>query len=312
MKKINNFELSDTNKRYHTYDYYLKRKFGVKCVKVTLDCGFTCPNKDGTKGYGGCTYCSGTFTNTSRQSVTEQFHTAKANLNRKWHDVKYIPYFQAYTNTYAPLDVLKPLYEEALSLPDVIGLDIATRADALADDVADYLRELSERTFVTVELGLQTIHDITAERINRCHSYDEFLNGYNKLADSNIDVCVHIINGLPGETKSMMLDTVRELARIRPNGIKIHLLHVLENTVAAEQYRNGEFDTLSFEVYTDIVVSQLQLLPPDIYIGRITGDGHKDEVTAPRWSLNKLAVMNGIDKLMAARDIYQGDLYKKF
>ena len=310
MKKNNNFQRSDTNKRYHTYDYYLKKKIGGKCVKVTLDCGFTCPNKDGTKGYGGCTYCSGTFTNTSHQPVTAQFNTAKDTLSRKWKDVKYIPYFQAYTNTYAPLDILKPLYEEALSLPDVVGLAIATRADALADDVVDYLRELSERTFLTVELGLQTIHDVTAERINRCHSYAEFLEGYNKLRELNIDICVHIINGLPGETKSMMLDTTRELARIHPQGIKIHLLHVLENTVAAEQYRNGEFDVLTLEEYSDIVVSQLELLPPDIYIGRITGDGQKDELIAPRWSLNKFAVMNEIDKLMVKRDTYQGHLYK--
>ena len=310
MKKNNIFEFSDTNKRYHTYDYYLKEKIGAKCVKIPLDCGFTCPNKDGTKGYGGCTYCSGTFTNTSKRSVTEQFYAAKETLSRKWKDVKYIPYFQAYTNTYAPLNALIPLYEEALSLPDTAGLDIATRADTLADDVVDYLRKLSERTFLTVELGLQTIHDVTAARINRCHSYGEFLKGYNRLCESNIDICVHIINGLPGETKSMMLDTVREIARIHPKGIKIHLLHILDNTVAAEQYRNGEFNVLTFEEYTDIVVSQLELIPQNIYVGRITGDGLKDELIAPLWSLNKFAVMNGIDKLMARRDTYQGYLYK--
>ena len=300
--------MKNSDKRYLTYDYYMKNKFGVKCVKIPIDCGFTCPNIDGTKGHGGCTYCSGTYTNTSRQPVTDQFHTAKETLSRKWKSAKYIVYFQANTNTHAPLDVLRPLYEVALSLPDVIGINIATRADSIADDVIDYLRELSKRTFLTVELGLQTIHDVTADKINRCHSYAEFIDGYNKL--QGLNVCVHIINGLPGEDKSMMLSTVREIARFHPHGIKIHLLHVLKNTVIADQYRNGEFDVLTLDQYADIVVSQLELLPPDIYIGRISGDGAKDELIAPLWCRQKFAVMNEIDKLMTHRDTFQGRLYK--
>lgn len=308
MKNKNPFLYSDTNKRYHTYDFYLRNKFESKCVKIPLDCGFTCPNIDGTRGHGGCTYCSGTFANTMKASVSEQFHEAKKILDNKWKNTKYIPYFQAYTNTYAPLEVLKPLYEEALSLPNVVGLNIATRADALEPDVVDYLFELSERTFLTIELGLQTVHDVTAERINRCHSYDEFLDGYNKL--KGLNVCVHIINGLPGEDKSMMLETARELAAIHPSGVKIHLLHILKNTVIAEQYNKGEFDALTLDEYVDIVVSQLEILPVDIYIGRITGDGLKSELIAPLWSLKKFVVMNEIDKLMVHTDTYQGRLCK--
>jgi len=300
--------MKNSDKRYLTYDYCMKNKFGIKCVKIPFDCGFTCPNIDGVKGYGGCTYCSGTFTNTIRESVTNQYYAARETLSRKWKAAKYIAYFQANTNTYAPLDVLRPLYEEALSLPDVVGISIATRADALADDVVDYLRELSQRTFLTVELGLQTVHDITAEKINRCHSYAEFIGGYDKL--HGLNVCVHIINGLPGETKSMMLDTVREIGRLHPCGIKIHLLHVLKDTVIAEQYRSDEFDVLTLGQYADIVVSQLELLPPDIYIGRISGDGAKDELIAPLWCRQKFAVMNEIDKLMRKCDTYQGRLYK--
>lgn len=308
MKNFNKFIFSDTNKRYHTYDYYLKNKFKTKCVKIPLNCGFTCPNIDGTKGYNGCTYCSGTYTNTTQKSVTEQFYSAKETLRTKWGDTKYILYFQAYTNTYAPLDILKPLYEEALSLPDVVGINIATRADALENEIVGYLHELSQRTFLTIELGLQTVHDVTAERINRCHSYEEFLIGYNKLKSKGINACIHIINGLPRETKSMMLETVREIARIHPHGIKIHLLHILKGTVIADQYLRGEFNILTLDEYIAIVVSQLELLPPDIYIGRLTGDGDKDELIAPLWSRNKRVVLNEIDKCMAKMDTYQGIL----
>lgn len=311
MNILHKFQFSDTNKRYHTYDYYMKKRFNSKCVKIPIDCGFTCPNIDGTKGYGGCTYCSGNFTNSADTDDTDDTDKTEKTIKykwRKWNNVKYTAYFQAFTNTYAPLDTLKHLYEEALTMPDVIGLNIATRADSIADDVLDYLRELSERTFLTVELGLQTVHDITAEKINRCHSYAEFLDGYNKLRGLN--VCVHIINGLPGENKSMMLETAKELARLHPAGIKIHLLHILKNTVIANQYENGEFNTLTLDEYINITVSQLELLPEDIYIGRITGDGLKSELIAPLWSLNKFSVMNGIDKFMANNDTYQGRLYK--
>lgn len=304
------FKYSDTNKRYYTYDYFLKQKFGGKCVKIMLDCGFTCPNIDGTKGVGGCTYCSGRgsgdFAESSLLSIEEQFAAVRERMYRKWDGARCIAYFQAHTNTYAPLSTLKSLYEEALAQPDVVGLSIATRADCISEETAEYLRSLSERTFLTVELGLQSVFDTTAERINRCHTYAEFLEGYEKLRGLN--VCVHIINGLPGEDREMMLETARRVGELHPQSIKIHLLHVLRGTRLADEYERGAFRTLELAEYVDIVCSQLELLPEDVVIGRITGDGAADELIAPLWSLKKFVCMNEIDKELARRDSWQGKL----
>jgi len=301
----NPFIYSDSNKRYYTYDYYMKKRYGGKCAKITLDCGFTCPNIDGSKGYGGCTYCNGKFIMTdSHKSVEEQFYEAAEKMQKKWGETKYIAYFQAFTNTYAPLPKLKELYESALKIPGVVGIKIATRADCISDEVAEYLHELSKKTDLVVELGLQTVHDITAGKINRCHSYEDFLEGFNKL--SGIVRSVHLIDGLPGENKEMMLETVREMARIHPEQIKIHLLHILKGTVMERQYLSGEYKTLELEEYVDIVCSQLELLPQDIVIGRVTGDGAPDELVAPLWSRKKFVVMNEIDKEFVKRGTYQG------
>jgi radical SAM protein (TIGR01212 family) len=228
-------------------------------------------------------------------------------LSQKWPDSLHIAYFQDFSNTYAPVDRLRELYYEALSMPDVVGLSIATRADCLEDYVCELLYEIGKKTYLTVELGLQSSSDVTAERINRGHSWAEFLQGYEKLRGLN--VCVHIINGLPGENKDDMLKTACDVARLCPHEIKIHLLHVLKNTVMAEEYERGEFETLTLDEYADIVVSQLELLPPDTVIGRVTGDGLSDELIAPLWSTRKFNVMNTIDKLMVERDTYQGKLY---
>ena len=191
----NPFRYSNTNKRYHTFTYFLEQKFGRKVAKISLDAGFTCPNIDGSKGVGGCTYCSargsGDFAGDQSLSLREQFEQVRQVMNQKWPDAVYIPYFQAHTNTYAPLEVLKEKFEEALSFPDVMGLAIATRADCITDEIADYLGELAQRTYLEVELGLQSVHDVTGERINRCHSYADFLEGYQKLADRGINICVH-------------------------------------------------------------------------------------------------------------------------
>ncbi len=305
-EKNNPFPFSDTNKRYHTYNYFLRRKFGSKCVKIPLDGGFDCPNADGTKGSGGCTYCTGRFSPNPQKSITEQFDEAAQILEKKWPGALYIPYFQARTNTYAPLEVLKSKYSEALAHERVVGLNIATRADCLEDDVVDYLRELSEQTFLTVELGLQTIHDKTAERINRCHSYEEFLRGYEKL--KGLNVCIHIIDGLPGEDREMMLQTAREIAKLHPQSLKIHLLYVMRGTVLAKQYEAGEFSLLTLPEYVDIICSQIELLPPDIVIGRVTGDGEADGLIAPLWTRKKFVCMNEIDKELARRNSYQGIL----
>ncbi len=311
MKSL--FPYSDSNKRYHTYDYFLRQKFGQKVFKVTLDAGFTCPNIDGTRGKGGCTYCSargsGDFAASPTLSIEAQYNCVREMMEKKWEGGLCIPYFQAHTNTYAPLSVLKEKFEKALTLPDAVGLDIATRADCISDETAEYLRELHERTFLTVELGLQTIHDSTAERINRCHTYEEFLKGYEKL--KGLNVCVHIINGLPGETHGMMLETAKELARLDPFMIKIHLLHIIKGTKMAEQYLAGEFELPTLEGYVSTVCDQLEALSPETVIARVTGDGAPDSLIAPLWSRKKFVVMNEIDKELVRRNSMQGTKYWK-
>lgn len=306
----NPFPFSDTNKRYHTWDYALRQRFGGKVCKISLDGGFSCPNIDGTRGKGGCTYCSYAFRRQTPESLLEQFHREQALLHKKWPDARrYIPYFQANTNTYAPLPELKAKYETVLGEEGVVGLSIATRADALPEEVCDYLESLKARTWVMVELGLQTVHDETARRINRGHTMAEFLEGYDRLRRRGLPVCIHIINGLPGETREMMLDTARQVAALKPDCLKIHLLHVIRGTPMAEEYLRGEFRTLELSEYVDIVCSQLELLPPETILQRVTGDGLKESLIAPLWSLKKLVVMNEIDKELLRRDSWQGKKY---
>ncbi|MGN0666911.1 MAG: TIGR01212 family radical SAM protein [Huintestinicola sp.] len=309
---MNSFKYSDTNKRYHTQSFYLKHRFGCKVMKVALNCGFTCPNIDGTKGTGGCTYCSagsGEFAGSPLLSVSEQFETVRAIMNKKWHDGLYIPYFQANTNTYGPLEKIKSMVEEALGLEKVVGISISTRPDCISDEVLDYLAGVSERTYLTVELGLQTIHDSTAERINRCHTYEDFLRCTERLHSRKINICVHIINGLPGETHEMMLETARAVSLLPIHGVKLHLLHILKGTPMAAQYLSGEFPLLTREEYVNIVCDQIELFPPEVIIERVTGDGGKDVLIAPEWSSDKLNVMNSIDKELAVRDSVQGCRY---
>lgn len=312
---ISGFKYSDSNKRYHTQNYYFKQRFGCKVIKVSLNGGFTCPNIDGTKGTGGCTYCSakgsGDFGGDPVKPLCEQYDDVRRLFNRKWKNDKkdnvlYIPYFQANTNTYAPLERLKALYEEVLSFEGAVGLAVSTRPDCITDETADYLAELSKRTYLTAELGLQTIHDVTAEKINRCHTYADFLDGYEKLHSRGINVCIHIINGLPGETHHMMLETAKAVSKLDIHSIKIHLLHIIKGTVIAEQYENGEFDTMTFDDYISTVCDQIELLPPEVIIQRVTGDGDRETLIAPKWSLDKKSVMNGIDKEMARRNTVQG------
>ncbi len=309
----NPFKYSNDNKRYHSWNYHLREKFGQKVFKVSLNAGFTCPNKDGTKGVGGCSYCSsygsGDFAGNVQKSISEQFSEVKSALHKKWKSAKYIAYFQANTNTYARVDVLKEKFEAALSQKDVVGLSIATRADCLDDDVVEYLGELNERTYLIVELGLQTIFDKTGERINRCHTYAEFLQGFNKLRAHNINICVHLINGLPGETKEMMIESAKAVAALKPHCVKLHLLHVLKDTQIAKEYENGEFELLSLERYVDIIVSQLEVFAPETVIQRLTGDGGRDSLIGPLWSLKKFVVLNEIDKELIRRNTYQGAKY---
>lgn len=305
----NKFKYTLDNKRYHTWNYHLQSIFGEKVFKVALNGGFTCPNIDGTKGVGGCTYClsgSGDFAGNPEHDVVRQFEEVRLRMHKKWPEAKYIAYFQANTNTYSPVSRLKEKFEPVLALPGVLGLSLATRADSLEEDVLKYLAKLNRRTYLMVELGLQSIFDETGKRINRCHSYAEFLEGYNKLKNLGIRTCVHLILGLPGETHEMMLESAKAVARLRPDCVKLHLLHILKGTKMAQQYENGEFETMTREEYVNTVVDCLEYFHEDTVIQRLTGDGGRDSLIAPLWSLKKFVVLNEIDKEMVRRDTYQG------
>ena len=305
------FKYSDSNKRYHTLDYYYKHKFGCKIAKISLNAGFTCPNKDGTKGVGGCIYCSklgsGDYAGKPNKSLTEQFLDIKKIMDRKWKDTKYIAYFQANTNTYAPVNVLKDKYEEVLKIDGVVGLNIATRSDSITDECLDYLEELNKKTFLNIELGLQTIHEKTNILINRKESLQEFELMVNKLRSRGINVIVHIINGLPYETKEMMIETVKYVNNLDIQGIKIHMLHIIKDTKLADLYYKEHFHVLTREEYVDIVCDELELLREEIVINRITGDPDPNELIEPTWLIKKFGVLNEIDKEMKKRNIYQGD-----
>ncbi len=304
------FLYSDSNKRYHTLDYFYKHKFKSKIFKVSLNAGFTCPNIDGTVGTKGCIYCSksgsGDFAGNPNDDLIKQFETIKNIVLNKWPKAKYIGYFQARTNTYAPLSILKEKYETILSLPNVVGLNIATRSDSITDECLDYLEELNKKTYLTIELGLQTIHEKTATLINRCSTLENFEKMVYKLKQKNINVVVHIINGLPYETKKMMIDTVKYLNKLPIDGIKIHMLHIVKDTQLAYMYKQEPFHVLTRDEYVDIVINQLENLRPEIVIHRITGDPKKEDLIEPTWLLKKFCVLNEIDKEMVKRDSYQG------
>ena len=309
------FKYSFDNKRYHTLNYYFKEKFHSKVFKVSLNAGFTCPNIDGTKGNGGCIYCSktgsGEHGGNPNKDLLEQFNDIKKIIDQKWPHSKYIAYFQARTNTYAPLSILKQKYEKVLKIDNVIGISIATRCDAIANDVIDYLEELSQKTFLIVELGLQTIHEKTSKLINRGHTLEEFDNMVKKLRAKKINIVVHIINGLPYETPAMMLETAKHLNRLDIQGIKIHMLNIIKDTPLEVMYNKEKFPLLTKEEYVDITIRQLEILNPQIVIHRITSDPDKDMLIAPTWLLKKFCILNDIDKEMAKRNTYQGILYHK-
>ena len=314
QSQINPFENSDSNKRYYTYDYFLKKTYGGKCAKIPLDAGFSCPNMDGKCGFGGCVYCSsrgsGDFAASATLPIAEQYEIGRRNLSKKWSVERCIPYFQARTNTYAPLDKIKEKFEAALLCEGVVAMNVATRADCLEDDVVDYLSELAERVDLTVELGLQTIHDEIAEKINRGHTYEQFLEGYEKLrrANSKIRICIHIIFGLPDESDEMMAETAKVVGALRPDMVKIHLLHVIRGTKLAKWYESGEYTPLEREKYIALVANSLQYFYKDTVIARLTGDGAPDDLLAPDWSRKKTTVINDVDKYLFTHDMWQGKL----
>ena len=312
--KTNPYPNSDSNKRYYAYEYYLRKTFGGRVAKLALDGGFTCPNIDGRCGTGGCIYCSGNgsgdFTAPATLPVREQMEAQRKMLSGKWQFACVIPYFQAHTGTYAPLDRLRALYEEALAAPDAVGLNIATRADCLADDVLAYLGELSERTVLTVELGLQTAHDKTAAAINRGHDLVAFLSGYRRLREAapRARICVHLIFGLPDESEEMMLQTVRQVAALAPDEVKLHLLYVLLDAPIADLYLNGAYQPMEKDDYVRVVARALELLPPHTVIGRLTGDAPAGQLLAPLWSRYKIDVLNSIDTYLFEHNTWQGRL----
>lgn len=300
------FKYTLDNKRYHTLNYFYKTKFNSKVFKVSLNGNFSCPNFKNGNGCIFCSHGSGDFAGNKEDDLVTQFNEVKTKMEKKWPHAKYIGYFQANTNTYAPLDILKEKYETILKLPNVIGLSIATRCDAISDECLDYLEDLSKRTFLTIELGLQSMHDKTLKLINRGHDLKSFDECVKKLKQRNINVVVHIINGLPFETKDMMLATVKYLNSLKIDGIKIHMLHVLKNTELEKLYNETHFHILTKEEYIDIVCDELELLDEKIVIHRITGDPTKEDLIEPTWLLKKFCVLNDIDKEMVRRNSYQG------
>ena len=309
------FKYSDSNKRYYTLDYFYKHKFNSKVFKVSLNAGFTCPNKDGKVGTGGCIYCSksgsGEYAGDVKKDLITQFNEIKDIMLKKWPKAKYIGYFQANTNTYAPLNILKEKYETILNLDNVVGLNIATRPDSISIECLDYLEELSKKTYLTIELGLQTIHDKTSKLINRCHTLECFEDMVKKLRNRNINVVVHIINGLPYETKEMMINTVKYLSNLDIQGIKIHMLSILKDTKLAEIYSNEKFKLITRDEYINIVCDQLEYLREDIVVNRITGDPKVSDLIEPDWLIKKVTILNDIDKEMVKRNAYQGIKYNK-
>lgn len=300
-------------KRYFSLNSFLREKFNDKVFKISLDGGFSCPNRDGTIGKGGCIFCSGRgsgdFAGNRSESIHEQFIKVLSMMNNKWKSEKYIAYFQAYTNTYGPIEVLKKKYEEAISEKGVVALAIATRPDCLSEEVLDLISSYSKRLYVWVELGLQTVSDKTGKIINRGYDLEVFEKAMENLKKRNIDVVVHAILGLPGENHEDMIKTIEYIGKSGAKGIKIHLLHLMKGTRLEDLYNEGKLEFLSMEEYVDLVVEAITKLPPEIVIHRLTGDAPRNLLIGPTWSLRKWEVLNAIDKKLEKDDLCQGLYY---
>ena len=301
-------------KRYHSLNYFLREKFGEKVFKISLDGGFSCPNRDGKISKGGCVFCSergsGDYAGDRHLSISDQFDDIKEMMAKKWKSGKYIAYFQAYTNTYAPVDELRRKYEEALNKEGVVAIAIATRPDCLGEDVLDLLDEINKKVYLWIELGLQTSNDETAKRINRGYKLEVFEEAMKKLKERNIDVVVHDILGLPGETKEDMLNSVNYIAHSGAKGIKLHLLHLMKDTPMVSLYEKGKLEFLSEEDYIDLIVKAVSMLPEDMVVHRLTGDAPRALLIGPMWSLKKWEILNAIDKKLEDEDIWQGKEFK--
>ena len=311
----NPYRYSFDNKRYQTMNYYLKSKYNCKIAKVPLNAHFTCPNRDGTKSIGGCTFCSSKGSGDSvlgfNENVMEQYEIGLSRMKRKWPDCKGFAYFQSYSNTYAPFSVLKDLYDPFFEKEDVFGICIATRADCIDDEFLEYLDKKSVLKETWIELGLQSIHEDTMDLCNRCHNTQIVHDIIQKIKKTHIKCCVHIMNSLPYESKEKMIETAEWVAHSNCDAIKIHMLHLIQGTQMANDYLKNPFPLLSKDEYIDIVVSQLEILPESMIIERLTGDGIASDLIAPDWTIKKTIVLNDIDKEMVKRNTWQGKYYKK-
>jgi len=297
-----------SGKPWNSFDASMRQRFGRKVIRLSVDGGMTCPNRDGTLSFDGCLFCS---SESQRPGgiilpVEQQLEQRRMELLVKWPDGMYIAYFQSFSNTYGDLNVLQELYERALAVPGIEGLAIATRPDCLNSDTIELLAEMGTRVPLWVELGLQTIHDSTAERIGRGYDWQLFMRVYEKLKVVGIASVIHLINGLPGETREMMMDSAREVGRLETEGLKLHLLHVMRNTGLAPLYQSGDFVPMEMGPYIQLICDQLEWIPKQTAIHRLTGDGDRRWLLAPLWSSNKKAVLNGIFKEMRARNSWQG------
>ena len=298
------------NKRYLSLNYFLREKFGEKIFKISLDAGFSCPNRDGKISSGGCLFCSergsGDYAGDRNFSISKQFIDIKDMMAKKWKNGKYIAYFQAYTNTYAPIEVLKNKYQEALEQEDVVALAIATRPDCLSDEVLDLLEEMNSRVYTWVELGLQTVHEKTAKLINRGYTLEVFEEALKKLRERGIDVVVHTIFGLPEESKEEMLDTIRYISDKDIQGVKFHLLHLMKDTPMVKLYEQERLKFLTQDEYIELICESINIIPKNMVVHRLTGDAPRSLLIGPMWSLKKWEVLNAIDKTMEDNDYYQG------
>ena len=304
------FKYSNTNKRYHTFDYYLKQKYGSKVFKVSLNAGFSCPNRDGTKGVRGCAFCSsfggGENGGNVEENLNTQFENIKKIMQLKWPNGKCIAYFQAFSNTYAPIEKLKEIYDPFFNRDDIVAISIATRADCLDDHIIDYLSSLNKKKELWIEIGLQTFNEESAKRFNRGYDNALFIDRVNMLRKHNINVTIHIINGLKGETEQHMINTSKEKKKLDIQGIKIHSLNIVKGSIWGDEYLTNPFPIMTREEYIDTVIKQLEVLREEIVIQRLTSDPIMDELIAPLWNNNKTQLLNDIDKEMVKRNTYQG------
>ncbi|MEW5802029.1 MAG: TIGR01212 family radical SAM protein [bacterium] len=304
--------MSSTSSRIYDFNTYLRALYGERVQKITIDAGFTCPNRDGSKSTGGCIFCnrqgSGTGQWLTGLSVKEQIQRAQQLIRQRYKAGKFLAYFQSFSNTYASVETLRRLYEEALSVEGVVGLCIGTRPDCIDENVLDLLDKYSQTHLVWLELGLQSFHDKTLQKINRGHGTEEFLKAIEMTRHrEKINICVHVILGLPGETRSEMIDTARRLSCLRIHGIKLHLLYVIKDTPLASMYMQGEYHCLTSEEYIDIFCEFVQHLPPSVVIQRLISDPHPDELLAPAWALDRSQNRRKIEEAMERKNIRQGE-----